>query len=218
MSNLLQGSTILSPFKAVRGYLPSIIGIGPVYITEELRQAHAAQEARRHLHMLLRTRAHYVLSHRTPNTKVYVCVKRSPTKKTWYPAFVQSSHPHFLMAQRVHEDQEDQPNPNKYGRPIQAAWEDIRIQPESPLLKELDAIDHDHDESEETAHNNNTAIQNGTTRGPKTNSQGPRSTPSKRQGQMVNSQGVRKVLFNRQGHHWQANRQGRLTWSAERTR
>lgn len=74
LSNLFTGSSMLSSFQLARGYSPSILGLPPTRVTQELLDAHYEQTALRAIQKLMHARDNNVIPSRLlpTGTEVYV--------------------------------------------------------------------------------------------------------------------------------------------------
>jgi len=133
LSNILYGSKMLSSFELVRGYTPQLAGLPQCQVSTDLMAAHEEQVARRALRLVDKGRQPHAVKPEdlARNDKVYY-FKRGPKFGTWELGFVRAVEPHFVSLSSKQEHQ---------GKPIRAAFEDIRRVPESSLLRELDEMD-----------------------------------------------------------------------------
>ena len=132
MSNILYGSRTLSSFEMVRGYTPSIAGLPQSTVTDEMNTAHQEQSARRALLSVESARSPRTLKKDQLQRGTAVYFFRRVPKPTWVKAWVRSAQDHLVLVSTRQDHS---------GKPVRAAYEDLRLQPETPLLKELDECD-----------------------------------------------------------------------------
>jgi hypothetical protein len=133
LRKILYGSRLLSSFEQSRGYQPSIMGLTSCFITPELIQAHEEQIARRALVRLLRSKDSSLLDHSVlaPGTPVYFFT-RTGKRTRWDTGFFAHALPEYVGIRR---------NPGSRGAVLKIAYEDLRLQPNSSLLQQLDALE-----------------------------------------------------------------------------
>ena len=133
LANILYGSKALSSFEMARGYKPSITGLPKIKLTDDILEAHEEQQARRPLSLLEKSKTPRPVnpSKLSRDDQVYF-FKRGPKLGTWEIGYVRSADDQSvsLSSARSHK-----------GKPIRAAYEDVRLAPSSPLLRDLDEID-----------------------------------------------------------------------------
>ena len=133
LSNILYGSQSMSSFELARGYTPALVSLPQAKVPSKLLLAYNEQIARRALSLFQKSRVPVTLTAEdlTKNDAVYF-FKRSAKFGLWESAYIRDCHPHFAVLSRKQDHA---------GKPIRAAYEDIRKAPSSPLLQELDRID-----------------------------------------------------------------------------
>ena len=129
LSNVLYGSRTLSSFEMVRGYTPSISGLPQSRITEIMTCAHQEQTARRALLSVYSARSPRTLKQDQLERGTAVYFFRRVPKPLWIQAWVRSTEEHVVLLST---------RKNHTGKPVRAAYEDIRLMPTNPLLQELD--------------------------------------------------------------------------------
>ena len=130
LSNVLYGSKKLSSFEMTRGYVPSVCGLPSSNLATEMIKAHEEQVARRGLAVVINGRTPRTLKPDIleKGTKVYF-FRRTPPQPRWIPAFVRDAQEHLaLLSTRA----------DHAGKPVRAAYEDIRLAPVNPLLHDVD--------------------------------------------------------------------------------
>lgn len=129
MSNVFSGSKLLSSFELARGYSPSVLGIQPRMVSADLFQSAREQAATRAIQKLLKGRAPSTVppSALPPGRSVLYFYRSSKASEPvgLRPGKVISSEAH-----RVHIF-------NQSGAKCFVAYEDIRIRPDSPLVRQL---------------------------------------------------------------------------------
>ena len=133
--NMFSGSQLLSSFELARGYQPSLLGVPPTYVTQELLDAHTQQVATRALQRVLRSR--------TPNTPtpgmfnpgdtvwIWYSTSKQNEDDRWIRASVVKTHRHFLEARRLKNGQACR------GPTMKPAYEDVRVAPQDNLAQDL---------------------------------------------------------------------------------
>ena len=133
LSNILYGSRTRSSFEMSRGYTPSIAGLPQSTVSDELKKADEEQRAKRALKSVENCRTPRALSKNElqRDTAVYY-FRRVPRPPKWIKAHVRKAEDHIVLLST---------RPDHAGKPVRAAYEDVRIMPTAPLLRELDEID-----------------------------------------------------------------------------
>lgn len=130
LSNIFSGSRTMSAFELVRGYHPSILGVPPKHVSEELVSAYREQESVRALQRLLRARAPSTIppSCLQPGTSVYFYYKSSKQNEAdeWKTGQVTRLLPSYAEVKH-----------SARGPPARVAFEDLRLRPKSELTDEL---------------------------------------------------------------------------------
>ena len=126
LSNILYGSKTLSSFEMACGYTPSVVGLPQAKLSAEIITEHNEQVARRALRLLDKSRSPQVLhpEELLRDDPVYY-FKRGPKFGSWETAYVRKPQPHFVVLSRRQDH---------IGKPIGAAYEDVRQAPSSSLL------------------------------------------------------------------------------------
>ena len=130
LSNLFSGNRLLSSFELARGFSPSIIGIPPSVVPQELLEAHREQVAIRALQRIAHSRAP-AMPHSeifSPGTPVWVFYRttKQNEKDGWVEATIVEATEYFVLARR-----------SQRGPPMRVAYEDLRLAPRNKLTKEL---------------------------------------------------------------------------------
>ena len=130
LSNLLYGSKRLSSFEISRGYMPSFSGLPSSKLATDMIKAHVEQVARRGLEVVIHGRTPRTLKpDKLPREKRVYFFRRTPAQPRWIPAYVREAQDHLvLLSTRA----------DHAGKPVRAAYEDIRFAPENPMLHDLD--------------------------------------------------------------------------------
>jgi len=133
LKNVLYGSKKLSSFEMAKGYTPAICGLSQSQFSSELLRAHQEQVARRALHEFIHSRITATVSSDLlpPRTPVYFFFKENKVG-TWRSGYVLQAEGHIV---NVCTDRELK------NKPLQVAYEDVRVVPSSTLLQELDAFE-----------------------------------------------------------------------------
>ena len=130
LSNVLYGSKKLSSFEMARGYTPSLCGLPKSRLASKMQKAHEEQVARRGLHVIAHGRTPRVLKpDALPKGKEVFFFRRSPPQPRWIKAYVRDAQEHLVLLST---------RPDHAGKPVRAAYEDVRLAPENPLLRDLD--------------------------------------------------------------------------------
>lgn len=129
LSNVFECSKLLSSFEMARGYSPSLLGMPPTVVSEELFQAAREQAATRAIQRLLNGRTpstipSSVLKQGTPILYFYRSSKASEPVE-WRPGTVVNTSAHRVKIR------------NKSGAKSFVAYEDVRLRPHSPLTRIL---------------------------------------------------------------------------------
>ena len=128
LSNILYGGREMSSFEMVRGYGPSIAGLPQSPVTDEMIRAHQEQSARRALISVDSARQpHTLRKDQLVRDTAFYYFRRVPKPK-WIQGWVWNAQDHVVLVS-TREDHA--------GKPVRAAYEDVRLTPESPFLQEL---------------------------------------------------------------------------------
>lgn len=135
LSNFFSGSAILSSFQLVRGYQPSILGLPPSVVPQDLLDSHIEQTATRALQRAMRARKSSEDRKAGYRENDLVWVWYASTKMNeqdqWIQALVVRPCEHHIEVRRL-----------KNGAPVKGplmkpAYEDVRFAPKSELTREL---------------------------------------------------------------------------------
>lgn len=130
LSNLFVGSNTLSAFQLARGYTPSVLGLPPTIVTQDILDAHCEQVALRAIQKLLRSRNNHTIPANIlkPGTDVFVFYNTSShsVRTEWIRAKVVEAKRDQVLCRR-----------SNHGRAMGVAYEDIRIAPKGQLTEEL---------------------------------------------------------------------------------
>ena len=103
--NLFSGSQTLSFFELARGYRPSLLGIPPTYVTQNILDAHTHQVATRALQRVLRSRTPNTPTPRmfTPGDVVWVWYSTSKQNEDdrWVKATVVRTRQHIMEVRQI---------------------------------------------------------------------------------------------------------------------
>ena len=123
LGHQLYGGAILSSFERTRGYQPSLLGIGPLYVSKSIFEAFNAAQTRRAIRLLMR--------HRQPSAAILPIGRAVYFYKDsmWMLGYVVAVSQHVVtVAHRA----------DGSGTHLKIAHEDIQLVPDSPLLSDLD--------------------------------------------------------------------------------
>lgn len=132
LSNVMYGGKTMSSFEIAKGYTPRLNNLPQRHVPEEIVQAHAEQVARRSLKKLDKSKTPHVVARAKlkKGDEVYY-FKRGDKRGKWERGYVRAVEPHVLSVSS---------RKNHKGQPVRAAYEDIRMIPRNPLLRELDEV------------------------------------------------------------------------------
>lgn len=135
LCNLFSGSQLLSSFQLARGYQPSLLGVPPTFVSQELLEAYTHQVATRALQRVVRSRS--------PNTptpgmfgsgdmiSVWYAKSKQNEDYKWIRATVFKTYRHFLEVRRLKDVRACR------GPTMKPAYEDVRVIPRNPLAQKL---------------------------------------------------------------------------------
>ena len=132
MSNILFRGNLRSSFELIRGYTPLMAGPPQSPITEEIIRAHQEQSSRRALLSVDSARSPHTLNKAQMQRDTPVFFFRRVPKPKWIQAWVRSTEYHIVLLSTRNDHA---------GKPVRAAYEDVRLVLETPLLQELDECD-----------------------------------------------------------------------------
>lgn len=130
LTNIFKGSNILSAFQLAQGYSPSIAGIPPAMVPQQLLDAHVELAAARALHKTMKARPGQTVSpaalHKGMRIWAFYDTSKQNDRKRCIEAKVISADQHFVKCRR-----------SKKCPPMTVAYEHVRIAPKSEFVKEL---------------------------------------------------------------------------------
>ena len=116
-----------------RGYTPSLAGLPQIKLSEDIIEAYEEQAARRAVVLLEKSRnSHTKQPEKLSRYDMVYVFKRGPKFGTWEIAYVRDVEDHavVLSSSKAHK-----------GKPVRAAYEDLRLVPSAPLLQDLDKLE-----------------------------------------------------------------------------
>lgn len=120
----------MSSFQIARGYAPSVLGIPPSRVTQELLTAHREMSATRALQKLLNSHDNHFLppSALTEDTNIWVYYRTSAQNEhpRWVKVTAIEALTHFVKCRRLPK-----------GPPMTIAYDYIRLVPQRSLAREL---------------------------------------------------------------------------------
>lgn len=133
LKNIMFGSKQLSSFELAHGYTPNICDLPKATISTDLINAHLEQVSRRAVHKFIRSKQTSPLNKELlpPRTPVYY-YKREIKGGRWILSKVVTCEDHIVHVEPMSKDK---------ARTVQVAFEDIRLVPDSDILKELDQME-----------------------------------------------------------------------------
>lgn len=133
LKNLLSGSKLISSFELAKGYTPSMSGLPDSPSSIDFFSAYLENSCRRALHIFLRSKntKHISRTLLAPGTPVYF-YRKSQSRGAWFPAFVKTTKDHLAILSSTRDLK---------GTTYSVSYEDLRLQPSSPLLRELERLE-----------------------------------------------------------------------------